>query len=83
MVVPFHTLIPRRMCNYTAKGGRCGFSRDKKKMSLMNESMRSCLLVGSISATVRKKKRKLWGVFSLMTAGNGDSLDLAAAYVLL
>lgn len=27
----FHTLILRRMCNYTAAGGRCGFSRDKKK----------------------------------------------------
>lgn len=28
---PFHTLILRRMCNYTAAGGRCGFSRDQKK----------------------------------------------------
>ena len=31
VAVPFHTLILRRMCNYTAAGGRCGFSRDQKK----------------------------------------------------
>lgn len=85
-VVLFHTLIPRRMCNYTAAGGRCGFSHKKekrKKKSLMNESMRSCLRVGSIGVTVRKEKGKLWGAFSLMTGRNGDSLNLAAAYVLL
>lgn len=78
-VVLFHTLIPRRMCNYTAAGERCGFSRDKKK-SLMNESMRSCLRVTSIDVTARKEKGRLCGVFSVMTARNGDSFNLSCLH---
>lgn len=63
---PFHTLILRRMCNYTAAGGQCGFSRDqkkKKKKALMNMSMRSCL--GSIGASESTEKVKLRRVYSL------------------
>lgn len=76
---PFHTLILRRMCNYTAAGGWCGFSRDqkkKKKKALMNMSMRSCL--GSIGASTEKVKlRRVYSLWGKTTARDGDILTLA------
>lgn len=42
--------------------------KKEKKKALMNVSMRSCLRVGSIGASERTEKGKLWRASSLTTA---------------